>query len=111
MATIGYDFHLNDKLALGALGKYTSDLFVDRVSDILSGKAGPKKGEFGYAEGEIENYNTSNPFFLYLAFQNFQAPLEVQPKFETLYPNEENPSRRTYQGIASAVDEFRNTIK
>ena len=109
MATIGYDFHLNDKLALGALGKYTSDLFVDRVSDILSGKAGPKKGEFGYAEGEIENYNTSNPFFLYLAFQNFQAPLEVQPKFETLYPNEEDPSRRTYQLLMILLDKLLTT--
>ena len=107
LATIGYDFHDNDKLALAALGTYTSDLFVERVNNILADRAGIEKDQEEYYQGEvkIENYNTSNPFFLYLAYQNVHVPLEVQPKFEALYPNEEDPARRTYLGMASAVDD------
>jgi len=106
-STAGYDFHDNDKLALAALGSYTSDLFVDRVSHILAERAGISRGQSGYQEGEvvIENYNSSNPFFLYLAYQNVHAPLEVQPKFEALYPDEKDAARRTYLGMASAVDD------
>eukprot|EP00091_Calanus_sinicus_P025021 TRINITY_DN9306_c0_g1_i1.p1 TRINITY_DN9306_c0_g1~~TRINITY_DN9306_c0_g1_i1.p1 ORF type:complete len:369 (+),score=79.30 TRINITY_DN9306_c0_g1_i1:311-1417(+) len=56
-------------------------------------------------EVEMENYNASNPFFLYLAYQNVHAPLDVQPEYEALYPDEEDPSRKTYLGMASAVDD------
>merc|ERR1719369_117411 len=107
LVTAGYDFHDNDKLALAALGTYTSDLFVERVNNILADRAGIEEGQAEYHQGEVEmeNYNTSNPFFLYLAYQNVHAPLEVQPKFEALYPNEEDPARRTYLGMASAVDD------
>ena len=53
----------------------------------------------------MKDYNTSNPFFLYLAYQNVHAPLEVQPEYEALYPNEEDESRKTYMGMASAMDD------
>ena len=53
----------------------------------------------------MKDYNTSNPFFFYLAYQNVHAPLEVQPEYEALYPNEQDPSRKTYLGMASAMDD------
>ena len=97
--SLGYDFHLNDDLAFGVIGSYTEDLFVDRVNNILSERYGlVKNWVSGYPKGKvlIRNRNESSPFFLYLAYQNPKVSLEVHPKYENLYPNEKDPSRKTY---------------
>merc|ERR1711936_1144106 len=106
--TVGYDFHLNEKLALGALGTFTEDLFVDRVYDILAEKAGMSEEiDSRHTDDKIavKNYNETNPLFLYLAYQNVHVPLEVKSKYEALYPNEQDSLRKTYLGMASAVDD------
>ena len=71
--TLGYDFHdqvllqmrififlttwIQDSASLGAIGYYTSDLLVDRMSDILSEHVGLEKGFFfsGYPEGRFSS--------------------------------------------------------
>ena len=53
--SLGYDFHLNDHLSLGAFGRYTDGLFVERVNDILFNRNGIKKGWFlGYPDGKFK---------------------------------------------------------
>ena len=48
-------FSIKDSASLGAIGYYTSDLLVDRMSDILSEHVGLEKGFFfsGYPEGRF----------------------------------------------------------
>ena len=103
--SIGYDFHLNEQLSLGAIGRYTDDLIVDRVNDILFKRNGIEKGWFsGYPDGKIqmENNEEEDPFFLHLAYQSPHIPLQVDPKYLELYPNETDISRKTYLAMVSA---------
>nr|CAB3223224.1 arylsulfatase B-like [Phallusia mammillata] len=76
-----------------------------------NGPADPEIGEYSahlYARKAIESIdrrNTSQPMFLYLAFQSvhnpLQAPKEYVDQFE--YINDRN--RRTYGGMVSALNE------
>ena len=106
--SIGYDFHLNEQLSLGAIGRYTDDLIVDRVNDILFKRNGIEKGWFsGYPDGKIqmENNEEEDPFFLYLAYQSPHMPLQVDPKYLELYPNKTDISRKTYLAMVSSMDD------
>ena len=76
---------------------------MDRVADLLAARAGldhPLQGAV-----HVENEVQDKPLMLYLAYQEPHAPLMVDPKYEALYPEEEEPSRRTYLGMVSSVDD------
>ena len=48
--------------------------------------------------------STAGPLFLYVALQNTHAPIEADPSFTALYPNETYATRRTFSAMLSAVD-------
>lgn len=101
--SLGFDFHLNDRIQLGAVGRWSTDIFVDRVADLLAARAGLDQPLQGAVH--VENEDQDKPLMLYLAYQEPHAPLMVDPKYEALYPEEEEPSRRTYLGMVSSVDD------
>lgn len=106
--TLGYDFHQDEDVYLGAIGSYTSDLIVDRVSDLISEHYQLEQGWFsGYPTGKvkIENVNETSPLFLYLDFESVKLPLQVEEKFENMYPYEEDKARKTFLGMVSALDD------
>src|SRR5687768_490293 len=47
----------------------------------------------------------SKPFFLYLAFNAVHGPLEATAKYRDRFPNIEDPRRRTYAAMMSAMDD------
>ena len=55
----GYDFRDNDQVDRSASGHYSTHLFTDRATMI------------------INQHNTSQPLFLYLAYQAAHGPLQV----------------------------------
>ena len=76
---------------------------MDRVADLLAARAGLDQPLQGAVH--VENEDQDKPLMLYLAYQEPHAPLMVDPKYEALYPEEEEPSRRTYLGMVSSVDD------
>ena len=76
---------------------------MDRVADLLAARAGLDQPLQGAVH--VENEEQDKPLMLYLAYQEPHAPLMVDPKYEALYPEEEEPSRRTYLGMVSSVDD------
>ena len=101
--SLGFDFHLNDRIQLAALGRWTTDIFVDRVEDLLAARAGLEQLPEGGVH--VENEDTGSPMMLYLAYQEPHAPLMVDPKYEAFYPDEEDSNRKTYLGMVSSVDD------
>merc|ERR1719323_2481859 len=101
--SLGFDFHLNDRIQLGAAGRWSTDIFVDRVADLLAARAGLDQPLQGAVH--VENEDQDKPLMLYLAYQEPHAPLMVDPKYEALYPDEDNPQRKTYLGMVSSVDD------
>ena len=49
------------------------------------------------------DHHPDQPFFLYLAFQSVHGPLQVPSRFQDF--SEDNSARRTFLGMASAMDE------
>jgi arylsulfatase A-like enzyme len=49
--------------------------------------------------------NKQNPFFLYLAYNAPHAPLQATEKYLNRFQNIQNPKRRTYAAMVSAVDD------
>ncbi|XP_025085302.1 arylsulfatase B-like [Pomacea canaliculata] len=82
------DFRFNEDVEDKAIGVYSTFAFSRRAQDIL------------------EAHNTSQPLFLYLAFQAVHSPLEV-PDFyeETFCSHITDTNRRTYCGMLAAMDE------
>ena len=106
--TFGYDFHRDEDSYLGAIGSYTSDLLVDRFSDLLAEHYRVEQGWFsGYPTGKVKLDSVAEvpPLFMYLAFENVKLPLKVDEKFEAMYPYQEDPVRRTYLGMISSLDD------
>jgi len=101
--SLGFDFHLNDRIQLAAAGKWTTDIFVDRVADLLAARAGLEEHSGGAVH--VEDEDSESPLMLYLAYQEPHAPLMVDPKYEALYPEEDDPNRKTYLGMVSSVDD------
>lgn len=91
-----------------ALG--TLDLNNDEVID--RGKTGVYSAELFSAEAERliadhKSQNSQQPLFLYLAMQNVHDPLEAPAKYTSSPACEGivNPDRKTFCGMAMAVDE------
>lgn len=45
------------------------------------------------------------PFFMYLALQSVHGPLSVPSNYSNLYPHVDDPVRKTYLGMITAMDE------
>ncbi|KAK7469502.1 hypothetical protein BaRGS_00036481, partial [Batillaria attramentaria] len=77
----------------------------------------PKETHFNYlftkhAIDVIEQHDPSTPLYLYLPFHLVHAPLQVPMRFENMYKNIQNGSRRTFCGMVSMMDEsFGNITK
>jgi len=76
------------RVATENLGKYSTHLFTSRSVNI------------------IEKHNTSEPLFLYLAFQAMHNPSEVPKAYEEVYKDVFPDSRRRrYGGMLTCLDE------
>lgn len=67
-------------------GDYNAFRFAQRTVDIIS------------------SHDPSTPLFVYLALQNVHAPIQSDPLFAALYPNETYKLRRDFSAMVSAVD-------
>ncbi|XP_025085301.1 arylsulfatase B-like [Pomacea canaliculata] len=82
------DFRFNEEVDKNASGVYSTFAFSRRAQEIL------------------EEHNTSQPIFLYLAFQAVHYPLEVPAIYEESYCSHiKDANRRTYCGMLAAMDE------
>ncbi|KAK6191760.1 hypothetical protein SNE40_003362 [Patella caerulea] len=83
----GLDYRDDKKVVDDKEGVYSAFSYTERAKKI------------------IESHNTSDPMFLYLAFQDVHAPLQVPKRFEDMYSNINDKNRRIYSGMVSALDE------
>eukprot|EP01084_Bolivina_argentea_P227463 384153_1 len=83
----GYDFWDNKNVYYDAIGNYSNQLYTDKTIKILN------------------NYNSSNPFFIYLSFQTVHEPIEPPPKQYNTCNNITNQMRRIYCDKMVYLDE------
>jgi len=84
----GYlDLHSQDGPVKTENGHYSCNLFTQKAIDV------------------VNNHDTSEPFFLYLAYQSVHGPLEVPHKYKRKYKHIKNKKRRIYAGMTAAMDE------
>ena len=84
----GYDYREGEEVDNSAAGKYSAHLFGEKAVRLIE-----KSG------------SSSEPMFLYLAFQSVHSPLQVPVEYESHYRDIENPARRKYCGMVTAMDE------
>ena len=53
----------------------------------------------------IQDHDKSKPLFLYLPFQSVHSPIQVPDRFKNIYPHIQNPQRKAYCGMVTALDE------
>jgi arylsulfatase A-like enzyme len=53
----------------------------------------------------IEQHDTSKPLYLYLAFNAPHTPYQAPKQYIDRYPNIQDPTRRTYAGMVSCLDD------
>jgi arylsulfatase A-like enzyme len=53
----------------------------------------------------IEEHDTSTPLYLYLAFNAPHTPYQAPKEYIDRYPNIADPTRRTYAGMVSCLDD------
>ena len=83
----GYDLRQDEKVARNASGKYSTFLFAQEAERIIS------------------EHDTSQPLFLYLAFQAVHSPLQVPKQYLKQYDNIKDHGRRIYAAMTSCMDE------
>ncbi|XP_064644583.1 arylsulfatase B-like isoform X1 [Lineus longissimus] len=88
----GLDFRRNMDVVRDEFGQYSTELFTRE------------------AENLIRKHNQSQPMFLYMAHQavhrgNYPDPMQVPYKYYERFPHIQDPGRRKYAGMVSALDE------
>ncbi|KAG7259316.1 hypothetical protein CRUP_000795, partial [Coryphaenoides rupestris] len=81
------DLRDGEEVATGYQGRYSTELFTERVVNIIS-KQDPRK-----------------PAFLYVALQAVHSPLQVPERYVAPYNFIKDHNRRLYAGMVSAMDE------
>ncbi|XP_034403102.1 arylsulfatase B-like isoform X1 [Cyclopterus lumpus] len=81
------DLRDGEEVAAGYKGDYSTELFSQRATDI------------------IEKHNSDKPLFLYVALQAVHSPLQVPERYVAPYSFIQDPHRRLYAGMVSAMDE------
>jgi len=61
--------------------------------------------ELGDRAVDFIRRNRTSPFFLYLAFNAVHTPMEAPQKYLARFPKIENPQRRAYAAMLSAMDD------
>ncbi|KAL9987458.1 hypothetical protein ACROYT_G001771 [Oculina patagonica] len=81
------DFRDNKKPVRDLDGKFATFAYAERAEEI------------------IKSHNSSNPLFLYMAFQNVHIPVQAPQKYVDKYSFIEDETRRTYAGMVDIMDE------
>jgi arylsulfatase I/J len=88
----GVDLWKTDKPAYGLNGTYSGYTFSNEVQRVIS------------------NHDTTKPLFMYIAWQNDHAPLEVPAAYEARCDDSLSPHKKTYCGMTSFMDEAMGNI-
>ncbi|XP_033760300.1 arylsulfatase B-like [Pecten maximus] len=83
----GNDLRDNFKPVVPNPDEYSTEMYSKRVIDI------------------VNNYNSSKPMFIYLAFQAVHGPLEVPARYKNKYTFIKDHNRQIYAGMVAAMDE------
>eukprot|EP00039_Didymoeca_costata_P023730 m.8049 g.8049 ORF g.8049 m.8049 type:complete len:532 (+) comp3827_c0_seq1:92-1687(+) len=89
------DFWRNDGPAKDLVGQYSGISFTNEAMSIVS----------AHAQAEAKT-----PFYIYLAYQNCHAPLEVPQKYIDRHSNIPDQSRMKYTAMVDFVDESLGNI-
>ncbi|XP_030209852.1 arylsulfatase B [Gadus morhua] len=81
------DLRDGEEIATGYEGQYSTELLTEKVVKIIS------------------NQDPRKPAFLYVALQAVHSPLQVPERYMAPYAFIEDPRRRLYAGMVSAMDE------
>ncbi|XP_053729698.1 arylsulfatase B isoform X1 [Synchiropus splendidus] len=81
------DFRDREEVAAGYSGNYSTELFSQRAVDLVT------------------HHDQDKPLFLYVALQSVHAPLQVPACYTAPYSFIQDPNRRLYAGMVSAMDE------
>ena len=84
----GYDLRNDLAIANNDNNTYSSELFAERASSIIS-----------------QHRRNTNPLFLYVAFQAVHTPLQVPENYEKIYKRVKNIKRRKFLGMVTAMDD------
>ncbi|KAK7098570.1 hypothetical protein V1264_002833 [Littorina saxatilis] len=83
----GYDFRDDTSVFRDPSNEYFNYLLTERTVQL------------------VEKLDTSTPLFLYLPYHLCHGPLQVPAKYENMYSDIQNSSRRIYCGMVSMMDE------
>ena len=89
----GYDLRDGEKIAKDAERTYSTFLFAQKAERIIS------------------EHNTSQPLFLYLAFQSVHEPLQVPEQYLKQYEDIKDHNRRIYAAMTSRMDEVTKAMQ
>lgn len=81
------DLRDGDAVALNYSGRYSTELLTERATHIIT------------------QHTPDQPLFLYVALQAVHAPLQVPDHYIAPYSFIQDPHRRRYAGMVSAMDE------
>ncbi|UYV75967.1 hypothetical protein LAZ67_13001952 [Cordylochernes scorpioides] len=88
----GMDFRSGMDPVKTELGNYSTEIFTREAVRV------------------VQDHNTSEPLFLYVAYQSVHssqgsAPLQAPPKYVDRFPHIQDPKRRMFAGMVAAMDD------
>merc|ERR1712048_584683 len=89
----GYDWHVNDSVALEVKGIYSGDLVRDDAVQFVNDM--------------VHGSNSTKPFFLYLPFQEAHSPYQVDKRYRDMYPSlADAPEEQNLAGMLTHNDDM-----